>query len=382
VSATSPPLDDGKNHYFHLRTADRAGNWSAGALHLGPFWIDSTPPASSAASPEVVTGPFEITWSGSDAASGVSRYAIEVSDNGGAWATWLRDQSGTAATYQGSVGHIYRFRSIAYDVAGNAETKMSSAGDTSTAVAKYLLSGTVYDERGTPLAGAKVVAQPAALNAVRTSGDGQFFLGLPAGGTYDLIASEPSRGTLPPMKGIAVNSDEDGLDFYLPPAANLIQNGDFEYSGGWLVDGVVPPELTEGVGHTGDYGLETGGLPDQQTVSEPWIWTASQTVAVPANAIEETLAWMYRVDGEPGSHDQFVVTVQGTASEVSHSFSLDARYWTHEWIDITGFAGQEVVVTFALSRAPDQVPLGVLLDEVGLGSSTSTLFLPLIVRSH
>ena len=38
---TSPPLRNGRSHYFHLRTADRSGNWTASALHLGPFWIDS-----------------------------------------------------------------------------------------------------------------------------------------------------------------------------------------------------------------------------------------------------------------------------------------------------------------------------------------------------
>jgi hypothetical protein len=40
-STTSPPLPNGRNLYFHLRTGDRAGNWTAGALHLGPFWIDA-----------------------------------------------------------------------------------------------------------------------------------------------------------------------------------------------------------------------------------------------------------------------------------------------------------------------------------------------------
>jgi hypothetical protein len=34
-------LSDGRNLYFHLRTGDRAGNWSADAVHLGPFWIDA-----------------------------------------------------------------------------------------------------------------------------------------------------------------------------------------------------------------------------------------------------------------------------------------------------------------------------------------------------
>jgi hypothetical protein len=39
--AKSPPLGNGRNHYFHLRTVDRAGNWTSDAVHLGPFWIDA-----------------------------------------------------------------------------------------------------------------------------------------------------------------------------------------------------------------------------------------------------------------------------------------------------------------------------------------------------
>jgi hypothetical protein len=38
--AKSPRLGNGRNHYFHLRTVDRVGNWTADAVHLGPFWID------------------------------------------------------------------------------------------------------------------------------------------------------------------------------------------------------------------------------------------------------------------------------------------------------------------------------------------------------
>jgi hypothetical protein len=40
---TSSPLADGQNHYFHVRSRDKAGNWS-GAAHLGPFWVDASPP--------------------------------------------------------------------------------------------------------------------------------------------------------------------------------------------------------------------------------------------------------------------------------------------------------------------------------------------------
>jgi predicted GH43/DUF377 family glycosyl hydrolase len=46
TSATSPDLADGASHYFHIRTVDNAGNWNASAVHFGPLWIDSTPPAN------------------------------------------------------------------------------------------------------------------------------------------------------------------------------------------------------------------------------------------------------------------------------------------------------------------------------------------------
>ncbi len=55
TGTTSPMLADGSSHFFHLRTRDNAGNWTA-TVHLGPFVIDavpdpgpSPPPAGAAA---------------------------------------------------------------------------------------------------------------------------------------------------------------------------------------------------------------------------------------------------------------------------------------------------------------------------------------------
>ena len=68
-SATSPPLEEGQSHWFHLRTVDTLGNWTSGALHLGPFWIDVIPPANSpSAGADRPTGTWstdetiEVTW--------------------------------------------------------------------------------------------------------------------------------------------------------------------------------------------------------------------------------------------------------------------------------------------------------------------------------
>ena len=42
-TATSPALANGNSHYFHIRSVDNAGNWQS-TVHLGPFFIDTTPP--------------------------------------------------------------------------------------------------------------------------------------------------------------------------------------------------------------------------------------------------------------------------------------------------------------------------------------------------
>jgi hypothetical protein len=84
TTTTSPPVQDGNNIWFHIRAKDRAGNWAATAAHLGPFWIDTTPPEN----PKAVSSQshsfnawsndntIDIAWSGAyDVVSGVAGYA-------------------------------------------------------------------------------------------------------------------------------------------------------------------------------------------------------------------------------------------------------------------------------------------------------------------
>jgi hypothetical protein len=76
LTATSPALADSMSHYAHLRTRDNAGNWTADALHLGPFFIDRTPPAPPlflTADPITWTnhGPFALSWLNMADASGI-----------------------------------------------------------------------------------------------------------------------------------------------------------------------------------------------------------------------------------------------------------------------------------------------------------------------
>lgn len=62
LGATSPPLTPGE-WWFHLRTADRAGNWTA-TVHLGPFPIGApSPPPAPAATTTTTTRPLTTTTS-------------------------------------------------------------------------------------------------------------------------------------------------------------------------------------------------------------------------------------------------------------------------------------------------------------------------------
>ena len=42
-ATTSPILNDGGNHYFHIQSRDNVGNWQS-SIYLGPFWVDRTGP--------------------------------------------------------------------------------------------------------------------------------------------------------------------------------------------------------------------------------------------------------------------------------------------------------------------------------------------------
>jgi hypothetical protein len=117
-----------------LQTGDSIGNgarivFDANAPIDTPVWrngIDETAPVATmtALAPSQATHAFTVTWSGTDAGSGIADYTIAVSDNGGAWQPWLRHTTATSATFTGDSGHTYRFHARARDRVG-----LEQAGD-------------------------------------------------------------------------------------------------------------------------------------------------------------------------------------------------------------------------------------------------------------
>jgi uncharacterized delta-60 repeat protein len=145
---TSPPLGEG-TVLFSVRP--RAGLATGTAIQnqasivfdtnapiLTPVWsntLDDTKPASAVAplAPKQMAVSFPVSWNGTDTGSGVARYIVYASENGGPFTPWLPSTTATQAVFTGVRGNTYAFYSIAVDAAGNVEDA-NSGGDAQTLV--------------------------------------------------------------------------------------------------------------------------------------------------------------------------------------------------------------------------------------------------------
>jgi hypothetical protein len=84
--------------------------------------IDITGPASAVNPlPAKSSTNVFVSWSGTDAGSGIAGYSIQVSSNGGPWTVWLDEVTNTSAVFPGTVGVTYSFASYGFDRLGNQE---------------------------------------------------------------------------------------------------------------------------------------------------------------------------------------------------------------------------------------------------------------------
>ncbi len=344
---------------------------------------DTVPPTSQASSPEYALGPFLVTWSGSDADSGIVSYDVQVRDGAsGTWTGWLAGTTDTSATYtDGVAGHTYYFRSVAHDAMGNVESDLPADGDAHTTVAAYQLEGQVTNNRAEPVFNATVVAQPAALNIATSAGNGSYTLYLGSAGAYTLTASRYGFGQLPPLYGVEVSTHLSGVDFVLPPLDEGVTNGGWESGNlnGWYSGSGMMPMVEMDAAHTGHYGLQLGTSGGTGSLG---FWPfVIQTVSVPGTWSRPTLSFMYRVTQGDVS-DKFLLRVSGDSNVITPSVTLIPGEWTHTWYDLSAFSGQTVTLDLGFQ---DQTGVQqIYLDEISLGKAGAGVFpvyLPLVVRS-
>ena len=144
ITSATASRNDGVT-YFHLRTKDVAGNWSA-PVHFGPIKIDTQPPTAQITSPgQTSSKAFKVSWSGTDNVSGIASYDVRFRDNtlgGSAWFSWLSATTANSASFPGLDGHSYTFQVQALDKAGNlAPWSAAAESDTSIATVDFIAIG-------------------------------------------------------------------------------------------------------------------------------------------------------------------------------------------------------------------------------------------------
>jgi uncharacterized delta-60 repeat protein len=129
TAVASPALADGASHYLHLRTVDKAGNWSS-PLHLGPFPVDTVAPSKTSVGGVPLSrafqksGSFRLALAASDGTSGVGSYAVRyrrapLAGLFGPALTWKSALTTSNPTFTGAPGSTYCLSARASDRAGN-----------------------------------------------------------------------------------------------------------------------------------------------------------------------------------------------------------------------------------------------------------------------
>ncbi|HKZ48527.1 MAG TPA: Ig-like domain repeat protein, partial [Thermoplasmata archaeon] len=139
-------------HTVYYYATDNAGNVEV--QRTAAFKMDKTNPSGTALAQPTYRNvrTFEVTWSASDAVSGLASVSLYTSTNGGA--SWTLYGSGFTASpilFAGTADGVFRFNIRAFDLAGNSESTPAGAGyieatttvDSVAATSSHTFTGTL-----------------------------------------------------------------------------------------------------------------------------------------------------------------------------------------------------------------------------------------------
>jgi len=118
------PGGDGHSYSFYSIAIDKGGNREADKpVGEANTTVDASPPSSKVSTMPAFQrkASFKVSWTGSDATSGVKRFDVYSAMEDGDYEKWQAATTATSAEFLGEDGHAYEFYSIATDNAGNEQ---------------------------------------------------------------------------------------------------------------------------------------------------------------------------------------------------------------------------------------------------------------------
>ncbi|MFN8595746.1 MAG: hypothetical protein U0559_06145 [Anaerolineae bacterium] len=217
----------GHTYYFRSRAHDISGNLEAWpTTQDASTTIETLPPVSSiSALPAFAKGQVEVSWVGGDPGeSGIQSYDVQYRDGlTGTWTDWLTNIASSTATFSGTDGHTYFFRTRALDKAQNLENWPTGDGDASIQFYVWAITGAATDNTGTPIAGLNITST---LDTQATIGSLSDPAGLYASHAmsssllYTTTWSKSGYGNLPSTAFVGGNTQEPSPTQGVLPAQN------------------------------------------------------------------------------------------------------------------------------------------------------------------
>jgi serine protease len=154
-----------------------------------------------------------------------------------------------------------------------------------------------------------------------------------------------------------------------PVTGNLIVNGDFEASGGWIFGYTPRPgAYATDVVHSGTRSVRLGIVSGPDVYSYSSIW---QAVAIPRGVRRATLTyWVYPISQDTFPRDLQMVLVLNEQFRVltyAERMLSNSQQWTQHSYDMTRYAGRTVLVYFGvLNSGWTGRPSAMYVDDVAL----------------
>jgi len=322
---------------------------------------DFSPPTTTVEAIHAEGGMILVRWLGDDGpiGVGVATYDLEVRLNDGEWAPWLTGVTVIEALYDSTAGGRFAFRARATDLAGNAgefpeqpQAEFNLGG---------VLAAQVLNIRGEAVQLARVYLADGTMYDTGVGGWARIE-NLPPGDVIVQRVDGSAQGVLVNPPPVVVRLEEENVvTWTLLPATNLIPNGSFEMGlDGWA----LPPTAQGGVDIVQ---MENNAVLQLTGGRRPWgSPAASVTLDAPPDMVYGTLAFRYRL-----LQDGPVFRVRAaTAAGQQTLWQTDAATpeWASMWLDVGGYAGQTVTLTFELWGPKGTAEGTALLDDVILGN--------------